>query len=169
MATTIGSGITLNVSIDGSYVKTDQGNIGTVPIAYKNVAVSYTNGNGTYQCNAAYVSLARSLAGTGESFDLNTIADYFGTSLNFLKVKLFLIRSLAILAADTGKILTLTGDFLTQAGVGVAAGGHIVGPGGTYLLDNPIDGYPVTATTADVITVTNAVTFTYDLIILGTV
>lgn len=169
MATTLAGNVNLGLNFD--YLSTGTG-FDTLQglLRYTNSPTAYTSGAGDNQVNAIYVSKARSLAATNESFDLNALTDIYGTTLNFTKVKLLFIKNLAhLVASPSGKTLTLTGDFLTQAGVGVAAGGKIVGPGGIEFWDNPLDGFTVTATTADVITVTNAATFTYDLIIMGVV
>lgn len=166
MATTLAG--TLNVGLDFLYPKADTGVQLSGIIKYTNAPTSYTNGSGSYQVNAAYLLLADTLAGTSKSFDLDygAIFDVYGAGLIFTRIKFLYIKNLSTTASQK---LTLTGDFLTQATVGVAATGHIVGPGGIYMLDNPIDGYAVTATTGDVITITNTVSFAYDIVLLGIV
>lgn len=162
MATTFTG--TLSGGLTGSYAKgTDLTSVlEAINFAFSS---SYTNGTGSNQVNA-FFSDTRTLAATNESHDLNTMTDSFGATLNFLKVKFLYVKNKSTTTVQT---LTLTGDFLTQAGVGVAAGGFVLGPSGIYMLDNPIDGYTVTATTADVITLTNAASFDYDILILGTI
>jgi hypothetical protein len=44
-----------------------------------------------------------------------------------------------------------------------------IGPGGTFVWDSPINGATVTNTTKDTITITNAASFDYDILIGGTV
>lgn len=158
---------TLKVGLSGSYIKASDLTTLTEIIDYTNSPTAYTNGTGANQINAFYAD-TRTLAATNESFDLDagTITDSYGTGLVFTKIKLLYIRNKSTTTAQT---LTLTGDFLTQAGFGAAAGGLIIGPGGLLCLDNPIDGYSITAGTGDVITVTNAASFDYDIIIGGTV
>ena len=270
---------TATFGLVGSYTKASDLSTLSEIINYTNSPTSYTNGTGNNQVNG-FFSDTRTLAATGETFDLNAITDKYGDILNFTKVKLLYIKNKSLTTLQT---LTLTGDFLSQAGVGEAtaikatgtltytgnavaaetvtvgtrvytwraaptltdeitvgattaasaanfatainngpqgggaantqvtatsttttnvltaitagtagnaiattetmtaasfggttlsggsAGGKIIGPGGTYFLDNPINGYTVTNATADELTITNAASFDYDLIILGTV
>jgi hypothetical protein len=66
--------------------------------------------------------------------------------------------------------LLVSGDFLGSALV--VGSEHLwkIGPGGSRLIDDPIDGMAVTAGTGDVLTVNaGAFAIAYDIIILGTV
>lgn len=136
----------------------------SLPAIINNLGTTaYTSGSGNNQVNLSFVSLARAPSGTTETIDLDagTLVDIYGRALTFTAVKLLIIRNLATTT------ITLTGDFMTQAAVGIAAGGRIIGAMGIEYWEHPQGGYPVTATTADQIIFTYTAETTYDLIILG--
>jgi hypothetical protein len=158
----------------GSYTKASDLTTLQEAVNYTNSPTSYSNGSGEYQVNAFY-SDTRSLAATNESFDFDlasgagSIIDGFGTQLVFTKIKLLYVKNKSTTASQR---LTLSGDFLTGVAtspLGGTAPTIVIGPGGIALLDSPIDGFAVTATTGDVLTITNTATFSYDIIILGIV
>jgi hypothetical protein len=152
------------------------GNYGLTPeleavnsqLSYINTTTSYSFGTGNNQANALF-SDKRTLSATSENFDLDagTIVDKFGLGLVFTKIKLLFIKSYAG-ESQGGERLTISGDFMT-----VPLGGTTptvkIAPLSFLLLESPISGFAVTAGTADVITVTNTLTYDYDIIILGTV
>ncbi len=167
MATTFAG--TATFGLVAGYAKSDAAISLPGIINYTNAPTSYTNGTGSNQVNAFYASLARSLAGTGESFDLNAITDIYGATLNFTALKMIFVRNLS---TTTGQYLTLSGNFwdgdTSNLGpLGGASPVAYIGPGGSFLWDSPINGATVTNTTKDIITVTNAATFSYDIILLG--
>lgn len=131
---------------------------------------AYTNGTGSNQVNGFYAD-TRTLAATSENFDFDSgsMTDGYTSNLIFTKIKFLYIKNNS---STTGQNLVLSGDWLGFAVTGpISAGGTVtIGPGGTFVLDNPIDGYPVSSgITQDVLTVTNTTTFTYDIIILGVI
>ena len=166
MATTF-SGL-LSGSLIGSYDKTSDLTTRKETIAHT-FSSSYSNGTSSNQANAFY-SDTRTLAATSESFDLNAAStvDGFGDGLVFTKVKYLYVKNKSTTA---GQNLVLSGDWLGATTGPVSASGTVtIGPGGIFILDNPIDGYTVgSAATQDVLTVTNTATFDYDILIVGTI
>ncbi len=111
----------------------------------------------------------RTLAGTSEDLDLAaSLTDAFGTSVTFVNVKLIAIRNNS---TTTTESLAIGGAAATQFinWVGDATDIVNLGPSGIFLLWDPIDGYPVTAGTGDLLKIdSGADTFSYDIIIVGT-
>ena len=166
MATTFTG--TLSIGLVGSYAKASD--LLSLPgaIGYA-IASSYTNGTGANQANAFW-SDTRTLAATAESFDLKTaggtvIVDDYGVTLPFTLIKLLIVRNKS---AVSGQTLTLSGNFLSSMDGGTGPT-HIIGAGGTFVADCPIEGYTVSNTTRDTLTLTNSATFDYDILICGIV
>jgi hypothetical protein len=110
----------------------------------------------------------RSLAATTEELDLAAgLTGALGDSLTFAKVTLIAIHNRNTTA---GEVLTLGGaaanGFETMFG---AAGDKIkIGPNGWLILFSPVDGFAVTADTADLLKLdAGAATISYDIIIVG--
>ena len=161
MATTLNA--ILSGSLIGQYKKTSD--LTTVIEAINHTfSSSYSNGTGENQANAFY-SDTRSLAGTNESFDLNAITDIYGSTLNFTSIKFMYVKNKS---TTSGELLTLSGDFLASMDGGTGPT-HAIGPSGIFLADNPIDGFSVVNTTQDTLTITNAQSFSYDIILLGVI
>jgi hypothetical protein len=164
---------TATVTIVGTYTKASDLFVGGVVGGTINEsnASTYANGIGSNQINA-YFADTRTLAATNESFDLNAITDAYGTVLNFLTIKLLYIKNKSTNVA-TAENLLLSGNFLDgDAGNGPLGGTSpivVIGAGGSFLWNSPIIGATVTNTTKDAITLTNTVSFDYDIIIGGTV
>ena len=163
---------TASFALVGSYTKASDLSTLTEAINYSNSPVSYSNGAGAYQVNAFFAD-TRTLTATSESFDLDlasgagSIIDKYGDQLVFTKIKQLFIRNRSTVPLEK---LLVSGDFLgSLLAVGTE---HIwkIGPSGSRLHDDPIDGMAVTATTGDVLTI-NSSTFTiaYDILILGNV
>jgi hypothetical protein len=167
MATTFTG--TLTVNLVGSYAKSSD--LVSMPgvIGYA-IASTYANGTGSNQANAFW-SDTRTLAATNESFDLNAITDDYGATLNFTAIKLILVKNKS---TTTGQYLTLSGNFWDgdTSNLGPLGGTSpvaYIGPSGMFLWESPINGATVTNTTKDTLTVTNTVSFDYDILIAGTI
>jgi hypothetical protein len=165
---------TASFALVGSYTKASDLTTLTEAVNYSNSPVSYSNGTGSNQADLFFTD-TRELASAAESFDLNaaTMSDSFGAALTFVKVRLLFIRNRATTAAYR---FIVTGDFFTGTTsqspmFGATTPTINIGPGGYLLLESPIDGFNVTSTTSDGLTISNvaaAQTFSYDIIILGT-
>jgi hypothetical protein len=167
MATTFAG--TLAVGLVGSYAKSSDLTTILESINYNGGLAAYTSGIGSNQANG-FFSDTRTLAATNESHDLNAIVDSFGATLNFATLKLIYVKNKS---STTAQYLSLSGNFWDgdTGNLGPLGGTSpiaYIGPGGVYLWNSPIDGATVTNTTKDTITVTNAASFDYDIIIAGT-
>ncbi|NML61834.1 hypothetical protein HHL21_12260 [Massilia sp. RP-1-19] len=129
-----------------------------------------TDGTGANQAKSLF-SDTRTLAASGtENLDLAaTLIDAFGAAITFTKIKALIIKASA---ANTNDVVV--GGHATAACFsffGAATHTLKVKPGGMIALVAPdANGYPVTATTADMLTVTNSAGgtgVTYDVIIIG--
>jgi hypothetical protein len=130
-----------------------------------------TSGTGANQADKVW-SDTRTLAASGtENLDLaGVLVDAFGATLTFVKVKVILVRAAT---ANTNDVLV--GGHASAAFVNWVSDATdviVVKPGGLFLLVAPnAAGYGVTATTADLLKVTNSsgtTGVTYDIAILGT-
>lgn len=130
----------------------------------------FTNGTGANQIQSVY-SASRTIAlSSSENLDLaGVLLDAFGAAITFTKVKAIVIFAYA---ANTNDVVV----------GGVGANGFVspfgsnadkvnVKPGGIFVLIAPdINGYAVTATTADLLKVANSgagTSVTYDIVIMG--
>ncbi len=158
--------LTSKHTLSGTY--TSSGDL-TTPT--ESVAISdsqaYTNGTGANQANA-FFSDTRSLAvSTPETIDLTAdLTDAFGTTLALTSIREIIIRNNS---TTSGEDITISGNVL-GAFLGATTETITVPPGGEWSQKSPIDGFTVTNTTQDQLTVTpGAYALTYDLIITGTV
>jgi len=121
---------------------------------------NYTAGTGSYQCDS-FFSNESTFSGL-VTYDLDNLTDRYGTVLTLSKVK-----TLAILNEQgaTGENLTISGDWFTT--IYGASASLIVGPGGMLVMENPIDGWTVTAVTGDGISITTAGTYKHRLFVAG--
>lgn len=100
------------------------------------------------------------LSGNGtQDIELDNLTDHFGNSLVFAKVYAFLVRNLA---STTGYFISV-GDTDWAAWLGATGDKVKVGPLGCLFLSSPVDGYTVTSTTADTMTITNGTNNSVDI------
>ncbi len=127
---------------------------------------TYTHGTAANQANQPWGSAGVELAAAPGNIDLSgVIVDAFGTTIAFSKIKELWIFNTSIVS---GENLTLTGNWGNAVFGGTFL--HIVPPSGHYHVSSPIDGYAVTATSADIITIDpGADTITYKAWALGVV
>jgi hypothetical protein len=131
-----------------------------------------TSGTGANQADRIWTD-QRTLAASGtENLDLagTALTDAFGVAITFVKIKAILIR-----AASGNTNDVLVGGHATAAFVNWVSDATdviVVKPGGLFLLVAPsAAGYGVTATTGDLLKITNSAGttgVTYDVAILGT-
>jgi hypothetical protein len=130
-----------------------------------------SSGTGANQADKMFADTRTLAASATENLDLaGTLLDAFGAAITFVKVKAFLIRAAA---ANTNNVLV--GGHASAAFVNWVSDATdvvVVKPGGLLLLVAPnAAGYGVTATTGDMLTITNSAGttgVTYDVAILGT-
>lgn len=126
----------------------------------------YTNGTGANQANAFFAD-KRTVTGASETIDLTAdLSDAFGTTLVFTKIKELIIYNTN---TATGKVLDITGNALTDI-ISSASPKITIGPSGVARFVSPVDGFTITNTTQDQLTIDPSTdTITYWLIIIGTV
>ena len=111
---------------------------------------AYSFGTGNNQINKIWQQ-ERTVTAAAENLDLaGVLVDDFGNTLTFTLINFLIIENRSTTATE---VLTITGSFCDAI---FAAGGTYVdkiGPSGHWMKDNPIDGYVVTAGSADIITV----------------
>ena len=170
MATTLQGSINLAVALD--LVKGLD--IGEVSYPAKTGAnYSFTNGTGANQANMVFVDTRTLAASAAEDLDLSgtALTDAFGTAIAFTAIKAIIVKAAA---ANTNDV-QVGGD--ASAGIasifGNVADFISVKPGGMFCVVAPnATGYALTATTADLLQITNSSSgtgVTYDIIIVGTV
>jgi hypothetical protein len=132
---------------------------------------SLASGTGANQADKVWSDQRTLAASATENLDLaGVLTDAFGATLTFVKVKALLIR-----AATGNTNDVLVGGHASAAFVNWVSDPTdvvVVKPGGLFLLVAPnAAGYGVTATTADLLKITNSAGttgVTYDIAILGT-
>ena len=125
----------------------------------------FSHGTGANQANKRWRKTAE-LAATSVSFDLaGGEADEYGNTLTFTNVKVLTIKNTN---TTTAKDLTISGTFMDNDLLGGGSSTVVLGPGGIFSVSSPVDGFTVTNTTGDVLTLNaGANTITYEISILG--
>jgi len=132
--------------------------------------IDFTSGSGANQINKVWSDRRTLAASATENLDLaGVLADALGATITFTAIKAILIKAAA---GNTNNVVV--GGHATAAFIGpvVDATDKIsVPPGGLVLLVNPsAAGWPVTATTADLLKIENSAAgtgVTYDVTLLG--
>ncbi len=165
MAKTLETSISLK--INAAYTETLDLASRLCPLS-KEYLIQLSSGTGANQSDIIWHDQRTLSTGAGEDLDLvATLADAFGATLTFARVKAVIIK-----AADANTtVLTVTRVATSGTSIFLADGdGLTLRPGGIFMVTNPdATGYVVTATTDDTITITNAsgASATYDIIIIG--
>lgn len=158
------------ISIKGSVV-------GTIDIgeALHNIALSgsqtFDNGTGANQADMIFTDTRTLSASATENLDLAaSLTNAFGTTLTFTKVKAILITA----ATGNTNAVQVTRPASNGVPLFMAAGdGIALTPGGVFYAAWPdASGVAVTASTGDLITITNSAggtSVTYNVLIIGTV
>ena len=160
------------MSVSGSFsARLDFHEIGSHDLGSKRaehvmeLAKGLAAGTGDNQVNLAW-SDRRSLAATSEDLDLSGgLTGAFGDTLTFSKVKVIVIRN-----NDDTDNLTVGGAAANQFASWVADASDkvVIAPEGYLVLVAPLDGYAVTAGTADLLKVdAGAATISYDIAVIG--
>lgn len=130
-------------------------------------SLALANGTSANQADILWSDQRTLAAGANESLDLNgtSLKDAFQTSVAMAKIKLILVENVS------GQAITIGGA--TNPLVGWVADPTdcvVLEPGGLFVITNPGTGYPVTATTGDLLKITNAAggATVYNIIVIGT-
>lgn len=169
MATSLSASINLNVVAD----LIDSLDVGEVkyPVSY-GVSYQLTDGTGANQAKRIWTDTRTLTASSTENLDLaGVLADAFGNVLTFTKIKALIVKAAS---ANTNDVVI--GNHATAAFFpmfGAATHTALVKPGGTVAFIAPdANGLAVTATTADMLTMTNSAggtSVTYTIIIIGVI
>lgn len=127
----------------------------------------FTDGTGTDQVGTAFYDASRSLATTSEDLDLaGTLTDFQGATIAMNNVKVYVMENLD---TDTGDYLLLKQGSSNPVTTILAGTSPTLrcGPGGLILLVNPIDGYAVSAGSADTLAVESVDSSSYKILIAG--
>ena len=162
--------VNVAVSINGALVET-----GGLGVADHSINFSpsnlFTNGVGANQANQVFSSSRNLAASATENLDLSgAMANALGVVVVLIKVKALLIRARATNTNDVVVGAAATNGF--WAGMfGTATDSIRIHPGGMFLITAPdVNGIPVTASTADLLKVTNGSAGTaidYDIVVIG--
>ncbi len=138
-------------------------------IAYAKT-LSFTDGTGANQINAVWQDSRNVAASTADDIDVaGGLTDAFGNTLTLTKVKGIIVFSYAA----NGDNLKIGGDATAALinWVDDATDEIILAPGGMFMIGNPsAAGYAVTATTGDILQITNVdsgAAADYDIILFG--
>jgi hypothetical protein len=141
--------------------------------ASKSVAVAFADGVAAGQANRCWQDTRQIAASGTDDIDLSgTLLDAFGGGNVFVKVKAIII---AAAATNTNNVIVggaASAGFISW--VGAATHTVTIRPGGVFGLScgaGDLNGYAVTATSADILRVANSGAGTvvdYDIIVLGT-
>lgn len=131
-----------------------------------------TDGTGANQAKTVWTDTRTLTASATENLDLaGVLTDAFGNVITFAKIKAIIITADA---ANTNDVII--GNHATAACLlffGAATHTAAIKPGGALMVVAPnVDGYAVTATTADMLKVLNSAggtSVTYTIVLIGTV
>ncbi len=127
---------------------------------------NFTNGTGDGKAQGVYTLSGSISASANSDIDVaGALSNALGTTVAAAKIKAIAIRNKA---TTTGYTLRIGGS--ASAAITTIMGGTspyiVLGPKGWIVLNNPFDGYAVTATTADILRLTaSGGDVTYDLAI----
>lgn len=137
-----------------------------------NYKTSFANGTAANQANMMWTDTRTVALSTSDDLDLaGGLVSAFGTTVTFTSIKGIIIHA----ASANGANLSIGGDATAAFSTlfNAATDEILLAPGGTLAVVNPnADGYVVTATTADILEITNldgAASADYDIIIIGEV
>lgn len=159
----------VSVEVTGSQLKTVD--IGAAEITFPlAAAISFANGTGAGQADLVYVKTRTISASSNEDLDLaGTLADQYGATITFARVKAIVVQAAS---GNTNNVnVTRPSSNGLATGFLAAGDGVAIRPGGVFCLAcSDATGYPVTASTGDLLNVANSSSgssVTYTVIIIG--
>lgn len=137
-----------------------------------NPGYTFTDGSGANQANKLFVDTRTLAASATENLDFSgALTDPLGAAVVYTKIRGILVRAAA---ANTNDVIVgglLTGAFGLASPFGLDGSSVKVKPGGVFLLVAPdVNGYAVTAGSADLLKIANSAAgtgVTYDIVVLG--
>lgn len=131
-----------------------------------NLLKQYTSGTGANQANQWWADRRTTPAGA-ESLDLfGGLTDAFGNTINFATIREIIVQSRSTTTAER---LSLSGTAFSDMGLITLLS---IGAGGRFMLSSPIDGFAITDSSGDILTVTPTPSngsHVYDIFLIGTV
>ena len=129
----------------------------------------FANGTGSGQASQQWHDTRTLTASATENLDLaGVLTNAFGTTLTFVKVKLVYVKA----ASGNTNDVQVTRPSSNGLVLFMAAGdGIALSPGAWMVYCSPTTGVTVTASTGDILTITNSAgstSVTYDVVIIGT-
>lgn len=141
----------------------------SLPIA-KQARAAFTDGVAANQANVLFTDTRTLAASASEDLDLAAggLTDAFGATATFARLKAIYVKAAA---ANTNDVIVGAGTAGIVGPFASATDALVIKPGGFILLCAPTAaGWPVTATTADILKVANSSSgtpVTYDIILVG--
>jgi hypothetical protein len=159
--------ITSDLRISSRATSTGTGDTGT-PIFTSLVEVTSSQASGTTsgKQDLLWEDTGTAAISTPVDIDLaGSLTDKFGVAVVFAEITRLTIKNNE---TGTGKTLTVgAGSSPWISWLKATGDAIVIAPGGTFVLDNPLDGYPVTATTADILRLdpgANSVNYTIQIL-----
>lgn len=136
----------------------------------KNDKTNMATGTAAGKADQIFADTRTLTASATEDLDLaGSLVDALGTTLTFAKIKAIYIKASS---GNTNNVEVTPAAANGFVGPFNAAADQIdIAPGGTFLVTAPSAGWTVTASTADLLTITNSAGTTsvvYDVVIIGT-
>lgn len=158
-------------TVGSSFVLTETSPSNSNGITAKNtvsrsISNTYDSGTAASQVDVTFARAFTLAAGGTNTHDLvGVLVGAFGNTVTMAKVRAIQIENTNTVAGDT---LTVGGG--TNPWIGAFASTVKVGPSGFLAMSSPIDGFAVTASTGDIVTINNPSThaITYVLSVAGT-
>jgi hypothetical protein len=144
----------------------------SAPLAI-NETISFATGTATGLADLLWFDTRNLAASAADSHDLagGSLTDVFGTAITFVKVKGIWVKAAATNNVANPIIVgNGTAPFIGPFGAAGASEQRLP-PGGIYLAVHPTTGWTVTATTGDILKVTNGAgtnAVDYDIVVWGT-
>lgn len=161
----------VTVSVAGTLLNTASIGTSGYNINYPKT-LDYANGTGASMANMVWTDTRTLAASATESLDLaGSLSNAFGSIVTFTAIKGIIISASS---GNTNNVIVggaASNAFINW--VGDATDTVIIQPAGTFcLMTSKAGGYPVTASTGDILKITNSSSgssVTYDIILLGNV
>ncbi len=167
MATTLSAKLKAEFNIL-SYGKADDLNTPAEALNLSN-STTYSFGLGDSKAEVIYRTRTSVTPATFIEFDIyGTLVDIFGDTVSIEILRGIYVHNRNSVSGDKVTVRPATGGNALLTPFGDANGKVVVGPGGTFFLDCPVDGYAVAAN-ADIIEITNdgSNTVEIDIALLG--
>jgi len=159
--------VKLNLVVDGveSVANVGAGNATAINKHLFELAKTYANGTGANQQDKIY-STTQTVNGNTDINLTTATNEETGTAISLASVSGFIVYNHSTTSSQT---VTVGGapsnPFITWL---IATGdGNVIGPGGVLIQTSPVDGWAVTASTADILRIATSASLTFTVIVWG--